>query len=100
MKIRFGNVEKEVVRFSNEIYKNADMASERISVEMEDTSVTVQALDQEIEEGFRGTITLIDDGGNEETFAGYELESLRKSYDSMGKKMFVEFAKPESEEIA
>lgn len=100
MKIRFGNVEKEVVRFSNEIYKNAEMASERISIEMEDTSVTVQALDQEVETNFTGTITLVDDSGNEESFPGYELESLRKSYDSMGRKIFVEFAKPEPEEIA
>lgn len=100
MKIRFGNVEKEVVRFSNEIYKNAEMASERISVEMEDTSVTVQALDQEVETNFTGTITLVDDSGNEENFTGYELESLRKSYDSMGRKIFVEFAKSEPEEIA
>lgn len=100
MKIKFGTVTKDIKRMNNEIFKNSDTGKERISVELKDSSLAVAEIDGLLDQNFTGTLTLVDDEGVEESFTGYELETIRKSYDAAGKQITLGFKIPgDTEEV-
>lgn len=93
MKIKIGTFEKAVTYVVNEIYKNSDAnVDERISVELSDTSLSISSVDASITELFTGSLTIVDDT-NEETFTGYDYESIRKTYGGNGKNISIVFSK-------
>lgn len=98
MKIKIGTITEEIVRMNNEIYKSVENGNERLSIELKDTSHTVEGIDGLIAKNFDGSLTFIDDGKKEEAFNGYTFESVRKSYDTMGKQLTMEFKKAGQEE--
>lgn len=93
MKIKIGTMEEVIERLNNEIYKNVDEGKERLSVELADSERNVSELNTLLSEQFTGSLTFCDDDGVEEVYSGYELESIRKSYDNMGRQIFIEFTR-------
>lgn len=93
MKIKIGTMEEVIERLNNEIYKNVDEGKERLSVELADSGRNVSELNTLLSEQFTGSLTFYDDDGVEEVYSGYEIESIRKSYDNMGRQIFVEFTR-------
>ena len=94
MKIKIGTVTEDIKRMSNEIFKNSDTGRERISVELKNSRRSVTEMNELLDQNFAGTLILIDDEGIEETFEGYELETIRKSYDATGKQITLGFKIP------
>lgn len=94
MKIKIGKITEEVSRMTNEIFKTTN-PSERLTVELKDTSKSVAEIDESLVENHNGSIVFVDDDGMEETFSGYALDSVRKSCDDNGKRVSIEFKKQE-----
>ena len=95
MKIKFGSATEEINRMSNDIFKDGN-TKERIAVELKNTDRSVADVDELLEQNFTGTLVLVDDEEKEESFSGYELESIRKNYDSTGKQISLMFKTPGS----
>lgn len=95
MKIKFGSVTEEINRMSNDIFKDGG-TKERIAIELKNVNRTVAEIDALLEQNFTGTLVLVDDEEKEESFSGYELESIRKNYDSTGKQISLVFKTPGS----
>ena len=100
MKIKIGTVTEDIKRMSNEIFKNSDTGRERISVELKNSKRSVTEMNELLDQNFAGTLTLIDDEEVEESFEGYELETIRKNYDSSGKQITLGFKIPGDTEEA
>lgn len=96
MKIKFGEVTKDVKRFTNEINRTdwGDMR-EQLSVDIEDTQASVAGLDELFIQNFHGELTLVDED-TQEQFTGFKYEGVRKNYDSTGKQVTVMFRKAQT----
>lgn len=93
MRIRFGEITKEVKRFTNEINRTEwGDTREQLSVDMEETTASVAELDGLFIQDFQGELTLVDED-QEERFTGFKYEGIRKNYDSKGRQVTVMFRK-------
>lgn len=100
MKIKFGEVTKDVKRFTNEINRMdwGDMR-EQLSVDIEDTTASVAGLDELFIQNFKGELVLSGED-TEEVFTDFKYEGIRKNYDSTGKQVTVMFRKSKAGEDA
>ena len=93
MRIRFGEITKEVKRFTNEINRTEwGDTREQLSVDMEETTASVAELDGLFIQDFQGELTLVDED-QEELFTGFKYECIRKNNDSKGRQVTVMFRK-------
>lgn len=97
MKIKFGEITKDVKRFTNEINRTDwGDTREQLSVDIEDTAASVAGLDELFVDNFQGDLTLSDED-TEEIFTGFKYEGVRKSYDGKNRQVTVMFRKSVAE---
>lgn len=96
MKIKIGTVTEDIVRMNNELYKNLDTGT-ILTIDFKNTDRTVEEIDELFAENFTGDVIFIADDGDEETYADYVIESIRKSYDENSTQISVELKKEKTQ---
>lgn len=82
VKLKIGNLEYEIVRFSHRFYFNDDEDADQIHVELKTSN---DSLIQEISEAFEGTGQIISDNVTY-NFENYKLDSIDYSVDDKGER--------------
>lgn len=82
VKLKIGNLEYEIIRFSHRFYFNNDDDADQIYVELKTFS---DSLIQEISEAFEGAGQIISDNVIY-SFEGYSLDSIDYSVDDKGER--------------
>lgn len=98
MKLKIGSLIEEIASMSNEIFENQTPKEERIYVELKDTNRTAPEILNSFKENYTGTLTVVYSKNIEETFIGYQLETIRKMYDEFGVQIGIDFVKREQSE--
>lgn len=93
MKLKIGSLVEEITSMSNEIFENQTPKEERIYVELKDTNRTAPEILNSFKENYTGTLTVVYGENIEETFVGYQLETIRKMYEEFGVQIGIDFVK-------
>lgn len=93
MKLKIGSLVEEITSMNNEIFENQMPKEERIYVELKDTNRTAPEILNSFKENYTGTLTVVYSENIEETFVGYQLETIRKMYEEFGVQIGIDFVK-------
>lgn len=89
VKLKIGNLEYEIIRFSHRFYFNDNEDADQIYVELKTFS---DSLIQEISEAFEGAGQIVSDNVTY-SFEGYSLDSIDYSVDDKGERTSIFFRK-------
>lgn len=93
MKLKIGSLIEEIASMSNEIFESQTPKEERIYVELKDANRTAPEILNSFKENYTGTLTVVYGENIEETFVGYQLETIRKMYEEFGVQIGIDFVK-------
>lgn len=80
MKIKIGTYEADIRSFDDVISCDieTDTDQERLSVALISTAPTVTEVNDSIKQNFEGSLVIVKTNGDEETYTGFRLDSVRK----------------------